>query len=68
MNSRPASLAEQAAAVLVVARRECIKGVKMRQAEAELLLTHLLAAAETFNDLADKARRDLPAQARGGES
>ena len=53
MSARPVSLAQQAAAVLAVARRDCLKAIKTRQSEAEMLLEHLQAAAKTLAELAN---------------
>ena len=56
MSTKLVSLAQQASAVLTVARRDCLKAIKMREAEATALLEHLQAAAATLADLA----RDKP--------
>jgi hypothetical protein len=63
MSARPISLAQQANAVRTVARRECLKAIKMRESETDMLMAHLRAAADTLNDLADKECRDRTAKA-----
>lgn len=46
----------QAAAVALVARPECLKAIRCRDSEADLLLTHLAAAVVTLRTLAEKRK------------
>lgn len=52
MSDKEVSFDQQAAAVALVARPECLKAIRCRDAEAELLLTHLAAAVATLRTLA----------------
>lgn len=52
--AQPVSLAQQASAVLRMARLDAIKVTRARESEAKLLLEHLQAAAATLGDLAKK--------------
>lgn len=46
----------QAAAVALVSRRVCLKVIRCRDSETDLLLTHLAAAVATLRTLAERRR------------
>ena len=56
-STRPAhSYTAQAEAVALVARREALKAIKMRDSETELTLARLEAAVTTLRELAHRER------------
>jgi hypothetical protein len=56
----------QAGAVSLVARPECLKAIRCRDSETELLLTHLAAAVVTLRTLA--AKRKAQKEAKDAET
>ena len=62
MSDREISFENQAAAVALVARPECLKAIRCRDSETDLLLTHLAAAVVTLRTLAERRKAQKEAK------
>ena len=56
MSDKEISYESQAGAVSLVARLECLKAIRCRDSEAELMLVHLAAAVATLRTLAERRK------------